>query len=101
MLRVAEVAKAASTKSNIINMLQVPGANDAQQVMLQVRFAEVNRKALLEVGANFLHGPGASVGRPQHDGAVLGAGIRYGSGGLVFSDFLNLFLFNNSTTWAR
>jgi pilus assembly protein CpaC len=50
MLRVAEVAQAASPKGSVINMLTVPGASDSQQVMLQVRFAEVNRRALLEAG---------------------------------------------------
>jgi len=42
MLRAAEVAKAASTKRAVINMLQVPGGSESQQVLLQVRFAEVN-----------------------------------------------------------
>ena len=34
MLRIAEVVRAASPKANVINMLQVPGGSDAQQVML-------------------------------------------------------------------
>ena len=33
-------------------MLQVPGGSESQQVMLQVRFAEVNRRALTELGVN-------------------------------------------------
>src|SRR5262244_2212202 len=53
MLRAAEVARAAAPKSNVINMLQVPGAAESQQVMLQVRFAEVNRRALTDLGASF------------------------------------------------
>ena len=44
MLRAAEIAKAAGTKRSVINMLQVPGGNESQQVLLQVRFAEVNRR---------------------------------------------------------
>ena len=48
--------RAASPKANVINMLQVPGGSDAQQVMLQVRFAEVNRRALTELGASFFTG---------------------------------------------
>ncbi len=92
MLRVAEVAQATSPKGNIINMLTVPGASDAQQVMLQVRFAEVNRRALLEAGvALFTTGIRDFAGRvttqqfPAPD---------FNDNDLVFSDFLNLFLFN-------
>ena len=95
MLRVAEVAQASTPKGNVINMLTVPGATDALQVMLQVRFAEVNRRALMEVGAAFFTGIAGFkdwVGRsttqqfpaPEFDNQE----------GLVFSDFLNLFLFN-------
>ena len=56
MLRIAEVVRAASPKANVINMLQVPGGSDAQQVMLQVRIAEVNRRALMEFGTSFFTG---------------------------------------------
>ena len=95
MLRAAEVAKAAAPKANVINMLQVPGAAASQQVMLQVRFAEVNRRALTEVGVGLFTGVNGWkdwVGRtttqqfpaPDFDNQE----------GLVFSDFLNLFLFN-------
>ena len=52
MLRAAEIAASSSAKSKVINMLQVPGGSESQQVMLQVRFAEVNRKALTELGIN-------------------------------------------------
>ena len=47
-------------------MLQVPGGSDAQQVMLQVRFAEVNRRALTELGVSFFtgrRGAGDWIGR--------------------------------------
>ena len=56
MLRAAEVARAAASKANVINMLQVPGAAESQQVMLQVRFAEVNRRALTDAGVSFFTG---------------------------------------------
>ena len=56
MLRIGEVVRAASPKANVINMLQVPGGSDAQQVMLQVRIAEVNRRALTEFGMSFFTG---------------------------------------------
>jgi pilus assembly protein CpaC len=95
MLRAAEVAQAAAPKANVINMLQVPGASESKQVMLQVRFAEVNRRALTDLGAAFFTGAAGYknwIGRsttqqfpaPDFDQEK----------GLVFSDFLNLFLFN-------
>ena len=56
MLRIAEVVARRRPKANVINMLQVPGGSDAQQVMLQVRIAEVNRRALMEFGTSFFTG---------------------------------------------
>ena len=50
MLRAGEIAQASAAKRSVINMLQVPGGNESQQVMLQVRFAEVNRRVLKELG---------------------------------------------------
>ena len=96
MLRAAEVARAAAPKANVLNMLQVPGANDAQQVMLQVRFAEVNRRALTELGSSFftgIQGYKDWVGRATTQ--QFPAPDFEADKGLVFSDFLNLFLFNN------
>ena len=86
----------------VINMLQLPGGQESQQVMLQVRFAEVNRRALTELGVDVVHGAERlqGLGRPLDDAAVRGAGLRHrqATGGLsnklTFSDFLNLFLFN-------
>jgi len=96
MLRAAEVARAAVPKASVINMLQVPGASDAQQVMLQVRFAEVNRKAMTDLGVSFftgLNGYKDWVGRSTTQ--QYAAPTFDNKEGLVFSDFLNLFLFNN------
>ncbi len=61
-LRAAEIAQASSAKVKVINMLQLPSGQESQQVMLQVRFAEVNRRALTELGANFV------VNRPDYLG---------------------------------
>src|SRR5262249_47332227 len=96
MLRAAEVARAAAPKATVVNMLQVPGATDAQQVMLQVRFAEVNRRALMDLGVSFFTGIAGShgwVGRSTTQ--QFPAPVFDNDKGLVFSDFLNLFLFNN------
>ena len=99
MLRVAEVARATAPKANIINMLQVPGASDARQVMLQVRFAEVNRRAITELGASIFTGAGGvrnwiARGTTQQFPAPDFEVNSQSSAQLTFSDFLNLFLFN-------
>lgn len=93
MLRAGEVAAGAYPKSQLINMLTLPGGTPSQQVMLQVRFAEVNRRAVTELGASFFSNRRISsrtttqqYAAPDFDDAV--------PGGLVFSDFLNLFLFD-------
>ncbi len=96
MLRVAEIAQASSAESEIINMLQVPGGSVSQQVMLQVRFAEINRSALFEAGFSFFttdrfvsRTTTQQFSSPNFDGGQGGDGL-----GLVFSDFLNIFLFD-------
>jgi pilus assembly protein CpaC len=107
-LRAAEIAEATSSKAKVVNLLQLPGGSDSQQVMLQVRFAEVNRQAVKELGASLFtspNGAGNWVGRSTtQQFAAPGYTNRIGpppptnptdEGKLVFSDFLNLFLFNS------
>ncbi len=91
MLKAAEIARASTSKAQIINMLEVPGGSESQQVMLQVRFAEVNRRAISEAGialfANRAEFSARSTTQqfaaPDFDDSV--------PGGLVFADYLNLF----------
>jgi pilus assembly protein CpaC len=116
MLRIGEVARAALSKANVINMLQVPGGTDAQQVMLQVRVAEVNQRALTELGSSLFTGAtgvGDWIGRGttgqfpsvefkdlERNESTDAEGNRVGlelKGKMEFSDFLNIFLFN--TNW--
>jgi pilus assembly protein CpaC len=110
MLRIGEIVRAALPKANVINMLQVPGGSDAQQVMLQVRIAEVNRRAVSELGTNLFTGPtgvGDWIGRgttgqfPSVTFSDLSrtkdANGTQLTGQMEFSDFLNIFLFN--TNW--
>jgi pilus assembly protein CpaC len=108
MLRAAEIAKAVGTKRSVINMLQVPGGNESQQVLLQVRFAEVNRRALRELGVSlFTSGNGLwnTWGRlttqqfpaPAFTGmeaTKVNGDITEQKGELTFSDFLNVFFLN-------
>jgi len=94
MLRAGEIAKASASKSQIINMLQVPGASTSQQVMLQVRFAEVNRRMLTELGLTLFASRERFAARSTTQQF---AGPEFDDekpGGLVFSDFLNLFFFD-------
>jgi pilus assembly protein CpaC len=107
MLRAGEIAQASTTKAKVVNMLQVPAAIDTQQVMLQVRFAEVNRRLLQERGISlFTSGIGfhdvwgrsttgqfAAPGFDQLQTTKNGNGdLTSVNGKLTFSDFLNLFV---------
>src|SRR4029450_5351939 len=91
MLRAAEIAAASSGKLKVINMLQLPGGNESQQVMLQVRFAEVNRSALKELGLNLGANRVYWAGRittGQFAAPVIDDNVT------TFSDFLNIFFFS-------
>jgi pilus assembly protein CpaC len=94
MLRAGEIAKASASKSQIINMLQVPGGNSSQQVMLQVRFAEVNRKTLTELGLSIFANTERFAGRSTTQQYAAPDFDDEKPSGLVFSDFLNLFFFD-------
>jgi pilus assembly protein CpaC len=96
MLRAGEIAQASSSKLKLINLLQLPGGNESQQVMLQVRFAEVNRRAAQQLGVSFFTGAGGSgdyVARATSQ-QFAAPDFDTKNGGLAFSDFLNLFVFN-------
>jgi pilus assembly protein CpaC len=96
MLRAGEIAAGTKGAAKIINLLQLPGGASSQQVMLQVRFAEVNRSALMQAGLTLFGNSGRFSSRsttqqfaaPDHDDQ------GGGSDGLVFTDFLNLFFFD-------
>jgi pilus assembly protein CpaC len=95
MLRAGEIAQASSSKLKVINMLQLPGGSDSQQVLLQVRFAEVNRRALQELGVSFFTGlSGFKDYMARGTTQQFAAPDFDNEDGLVFSDFLNLFVFN-------
>jgi pilus assembly protein CpaC len=94
MLRAAEIATASASKSRIINLLQVPGGNESQQVMLQVRFAEVNRRALTELGVSLFANRARFAARSSTQQFAAPDFDDESQSGLVFSDFLNLFFFD-------
>ena len=105
-------------KENVVNLLKQQEGVASNQVMLRVRFAEVSRSALTELGANFFTGPGgfhdfvaqsttaqfptvnySEIDRSSIQGANhYGGGVDTvdGTGGkYTFSDLLNFMIFNN------
>jgi pilus assembly protein CpaC len=94
MLRAGEIAAASMPKLQVINLLQVPGGSDSQQVMLQVRFAEVNRRRLTEAGLSLFARRTDFYGRTSTQQFAAPDFDDEKAGGLVFSDFLNLFFFD-------
>ena len=108
VLRAGDIAQASAPQAKLINMLQLPGGQKSQQVILQVRIAEVQRNALKELGSSIFTGPtgiGDYIfrGTTQQFSAPLftdlgrtevGGEVTDLTGEITFSDFLNLFLFN-------
>jgi pilus assembly protein CpaC len=82
-------------KEDVVNMLKQQEGVASNQVMLRVRFAEVSRSAMQELGASFFaHGSGTSDQWYGRTNPGIG-GPEFDDGKLVFSDFLNLFIFNS------
>jgi pilus assembly protein CpaC len=80
---------------NVVNLLRQQDGAATNQVLLRVRFAEVSRSAMQELGVSFFTGPngkGDWIGRSTTQ--QYPAPFFDKDKGLVFSDFLNLFLFN-------
>ncbi|HXW05667.1 MAG TPA: hypothetical protein VD833_10580, partial [Vicinamibacterales bacterium] len=97
MIRAADIAQASSPDTRVINMLQLPGGQGSQQVMLQVRVAEVNRRALREIGISLFatrQGFTARGTTGQFPAPLFEGGDNTQAPDLVFTDFLNLFYFN-------
>jgi pilus assembly protein CpaC len=80
---------------NVVNLLKQQEGVASNQVMLRVRFAEVSRSAVQELGASFF----ANGFKKDWLGRTAPAGVPSpdfdAEKGLVFSDFLNLFVFNS------
>lgn len=85
-------------KENIVNLLKQAEGVASNQVMLKVRFAEVSRNALQELGASlFSDGNNNQFGRTttqQFAAPFFDQGNPTLGDTLVFSDYLNLFLFD-------
>jgi pilus assembly protein CpaC len=95
------MAKASSVASgyverpeDVVNLLQLRDTGASNQVLLRVRFAEVSRSAITDLGAAFFTGVNGYkdvVGRATTNQTPAPSFV---DDKLVFSDFLNLFLFD-------
>ena len=109
---VAVAAGYVDKKEDVVTLLAAQPGPPTQQVMLRVRFAEVSRSAISELGASFFTSPTGvenTLGRiatPQAPGPTytelawtkessnFGAPVTSASGKINFGDFLNLFFFS-------
>jgi pilus assembly protein CpaC len=99
-----------SSKDEVVSLLQLSPTAPSNQVMLRVRFAEVSRSALTELGASIFTSPTGinnTLGRittgqfssPDYSdlswskaNSDFGSSVTAASGKLNFGDFLNFFL---------
>ena len=109
---IAVAAGYVEKKEDVVTLLAAQPGPPAQQVMLRVRFAEVSRSAITELGATFFTSPLGvknTLGRiatPQAPGPTFtdlawtkesgdfGANVTSAEGKINFGDFLNLFFFS-------
>ena len=109
---IAVAAGYVEKKDDVVTLLSAQPGPAAQQVMLKVRFAEVSRSAITELGASYFTSPTGvknTIGRiatPQAPGPTytdlawtkessdFGAPVTSAEGKINFGDFLNLFFFN-------
>jgi pilus assembly protein CpaC len=94
-------AAIASTRAkNVVNLLQTPPLGDPRQILLQVRFASVDRVALQELGFNLFstHEKGMGSATTQQFQSPRFSQLQFDEGGVRpsnvnFADLLNLFVF--------
>jgi pilus assembly protein CpaC len=95
---------------NVVNLLRQQEGVASNQVMLRVRFAEVSRSAVMELGASLFTGPTGykdwiartttqQFSAPNYTElsrtADLSDNLTGAEGKYSLSDFLNIFIFNN------
>jgi pilus assembly protein CpaC len=109
--KAAEVAAGyVDKKENVVNLLKQQEGIASNQVMLRVRFAEVSRSAVMELGASLFTGPTgykdwiarattqqfpAPHFTEMNRTADLDDNLVSAEGKYTLSDFLNIFVFNN------
>src|SRR5262249_35808907 len=85
-------------KDEVVSLMQVADGGASDQVLLRVRFAEVSRNALTELGASY-YSDGykntvGSVSTQQFPAPFFDQNKAMVGDRQVFSDYLNLFLFD-------
>ena len=97
--KAAEVAAGyVDKKENVVNLLKQQEGVASNQVMLRVRFAEVSRSAMQELGASLIMNRFKTGMWDARSSTQQFAAPDFDSskpGQLNFSDFLNLFVFNS------
>jgi pilus assembly protein CpaC len=89
-----------SFSAKVINLLQLPPPPDTEQILLMVKFADVDRSASQQLGVNiFSTGAGhtiGSIGTEQFGGPLNNSSITPGGGlsNLLLQDALNIFALN-------
>ena len=82
----------------VVNMLRIQESTASNQVLLRVRFAEVSRSAITDLGSSFFTGANGYKDVLARSTTSTAAPVfdltEAGKEKLVFSDFLNLFLFD-------
>ncbi len=94
-------ALAGTRYKNVVNLLQIPPAGDPRQILLEVKFASVDRTNLAELGFNYFSGDvskGIGSLSTQQFQAPRFAQLQLQGGQLNntnvnFADLLNLFIF--------
>jgi pilus assembly protein CpaC len=100
--KIVQVVSAVNPK--VISLIEVPTPPKPGEVLLEVKFAEIDRGALNQLGFNFFSVPGSTsrtlafTGTEQFGPAALPSFQTDGKGNLqnlnvTFSDLLNLFIF--------
>jgi pilus assembly protein CpaC len=84
-------------KKDVVSLLEVP-APPSGEVLLKVRFAEVDRSALRQLGANIMSLPPAknigTITTGEFNPPSLSSGqLTSGSGGFELSNLLNIFIY--------
>lgn len=88
-------------KEDLVNLLQIRNGAPSNQVLLRVRFAEVSRSAMTELGASFAangYKDGRWFGRTTTQQFPAPGWDQDGK--FIFSDFLNFFLFDTKNQLA-
>jgi pilus assembly protein CpaC len=99
-------------RDEVVTLMQLRGDAPSNQVLLRVRFAEVSRSALTELGASLFTSPTGvrnTIGRTStqqfaapgfsdleytKSSSDFGGDVTSASGSFTFSDFLNMFFFS-------